>query len=106
MLCARRNRHWREAPLLVLEAWNRQRIGRIVGAVVVSWLIGSVAIHLAERDVNPEFAKQSDSFWNVCVLLFRGLESPPKTTTGRLLTMVLLGVGLSGLFTASVASLS
>ncbi|HKM55326.1 MAG TPA: hypothetical protein VJY33_18115 [Isosphaeraceae bacterium] len=56
MLRARRNRHWRKALHLVLEAWNRQRIGRIVGAVVVSWLIGSVAIHLAERDVSPEFA--------------------------------------------------
>lgn len=59
MLRARRNRHRREALLLVLEAWNRQRIDRIVGAVVVSWLIGSVAIHLAERDVNPEFARPS-----------------------------------------------
>jgi hypothetical protein len=40
----------------VLEAWNRQRIGRIVGAVMVSLLIDSVVIHLAERGVNPESA--------------------------------------------------
>jgi hypothetical protein len=56
MLRAQWNRHWREALLLVIEALNRQRIGRILGAVVVSWLTGSVAIHLAARDVNPEFA--------------------------------------------------
>jgi Trk K+ transport system NAD-binding subunit len=41
------------------------------------------------------------------VLLFSGLETPPKSTAGRLLTMALLvlGVGLAGLFTGSVASL-
>ena len=56
MLRAQRNRHQREALLLVLEAWNRQRIGRIVGAVMVSLLIDSVVIHLAERGVNSESA--------------------------------------------------
>jgi hypothetical protein len=50
------NRQWREAILLVVETWSRQGISRIGGAVVVGWLIGSVAIHLAERDVNPQFA--------------------------------------------------
>jgi len=92
--------HW-------VKAWNQQRIGRIVAAVFLSWLIGSVAIHFAERDVNPDFATWGDSLWNVWVMLFSGLESAPKTTMGRLLTMLLLvlGVGLAGLFTASMASL-
>ena len=41
------------------------------------------------------------------VLLFSGLDSPPETVAGRVIAMVLLvlGVGLAGLFTASVASL-
>jgi voltage-gated potassium channel len=43
----------------------------------------------------------------VWVMLFSGLDTPPTTIAGRLATMVLLvlGVGLAGLFTASVASL-
>lgn len=102
-----RSRAWREALLSALRDWNRHQISRIVAAVLLSWLIGGVAIHLAEQDANSDFSTWSDSFWNVWVLLFSGLDSPPKTALGRLLTMVLLvlGVGLAGLFTASVASL-
>ena len=76
-------------------------------AIVLSWLIGATAIHLAERRANPDFATWADSLWSVWVLLFSGLGSPPKTVAGRLVTMILLvlGVGLAGLFTASVASL-
>jgi voltage-gated potassium channel len=101
------SRRWREAILLAFRNWNRHQIIRIVAAVVLSWLAGAVLIHLAEKDTNPEFTGWSDSLWNVWVLLFSGLDSPPKTPLGRLLTMVLLvlGVGLAGLFTASVASL-
>src|SRR5262249_27998250 len=101
------SRRWREAILLALRNWNRHQISRIVTAVVLSWLVGAVLIHLAEKDTNPEVAGWTDSLWNVWVLLFSGLDSPPKTPLGRLMTMVLLvlGVGLAGLFTASVASL-
>jgi voltage-gated potassium channel len=86
--------------------WNRNRIIRLVAAVIVSWLAGSIAIYFAEKDANLDFATWGDSLWNVWVLLFSGLDSPPKTLVGRLLTMLLLGlgVGLAGLFTASVAS--
>lgn len=90
----------------MLEAWRRRRINRLVAAVLLCWLGGSVAIHLAERNHNPDFDSWADSLWNVWVLLFSGLDNPPKTTPGRLVTMALLvaGVGLAGLFTASVAS--
>ncbi|MFO0950712.1 MAG: NAD-binding protein [Isosphaeraceae bacterium] len=100
-------RRWGGTLAFVYEAWNRQQINRIVLAVLVSWFIGSAAIHFAERDVNPDFATWGESLWSVWAMLFSGLESAPKTTLGRLLTMVLLvlGVGLAGLFTASVASL-
>ena len=100
-------RPWREALLSALSAWNRHQVSRVVMAVILSWLLGATAIHLTEGRTNPDFGSWGDSFWNVWVLLFSGLDTPPRTTAGRLVTMVLLflGVGLAGLFTASVASL-
>ncbi|MFO0893234.1 MAG: NAD-binding protein [Isosphaeraceae bacterium] len=90
-----------------LKRWNRHQISRIVASVFASWVLGAVLIHLAEGSSNPDFATWTDSFWNVWVLLFSGLDTPPKTVAGRLLTMALLvlGVGLASLFTASLASI-
>ena len=100
-------RSWREAFLTALTAWNRHQVARVVGAVCLAWLAGSTALYLAERRVNPDFATWGDSLWGVWVLLFSGLNQPPKTTAGRLVTMAVLvvGVGTAGLFTASLASL-
>ncbi len=80
---------------------------RVVAAILVTWIVGASALFGAERGENPEYATWSDSFWNVGVLLFSGLDSEPKTTAGRIVAMAImvLGVGLAGLFTASVASL-
>ncbi len=88
-------------------AWNRHQVTRIIAALAVAWLLGATALYLAERGVNSEFATWGESLWKVWVLLFSGLDQPPMTVTGRLLTMALLvlGVGTAGLFTASVASL-
>ncbi len=101
------SRRWREAFLAGLTAWNRHQVARIIGAVAVAWLLGATALYLAERSVNSDFATWGESLWNVWVLLFSGLDQPPKTAVGRLLTMAILvlGVGTAGLFTASVASL-
>ena len=100
-------RPWREVLLAALTAWNRHQVGRIIAGVFLTWLVGGTAIYLVERGANPDFATWGDSLWNVWLLLFSGLDTPPKTTAGRLVTSVLLvlGVGLAGLFTASVASL-
>ncbi len=75
--------------------------------MVLAWLVGATALYFAERHVNAEFASWTDTLWNVWVLLFSGLDKPPKTVVGRLVTMAILvlGVGAAGLFTASVASL-
>lgn len=113
MTAARRTFHgrwvhsWKRTVLRWLRRWNRHQISRIVVAVLVSWILGAVLLHFTEGGGNPDFASWMDSFWNVWVLLFSGLDSPPKTTLGRLLTMVLLvlGVGLASLFTATVASI-
>ena len=70
-------------------------------------MIGTVGIHLAERDLNPAFATWDRSFWSVWVLLFSGLDETPQTSLGKFFAMILLGtgVGLAGLFTGTVASL-
>src|SRR4051794_35462242 len=96
-----------EAVLSFLATWNRHQIARIIGAITLAWLIGATALHLAER-ANPAFKTWGGSLWNVWVLLFSGnVEEPLHSVTGRLVTMVLLGagVGLAGLFTATVASI-
>jgi voltage-gated potassium channel len=104
---ALRSAVWREFLLTRLAAWNRNQVARVAAAVIVTWLLGAVALHLAERGSNPEFATWGDSLWGVWVLLFSGLDNAPKTVAGRIIAMALLvlGVGLAGLFTASVASL-
>jgi voltage-gated potassium channel len=97
---------WRGAVLSVLAAWNRYQVARIIGAVAVAWVLGATTLYFAERGVNSDFATWSESLWHVWVLLFSGLDEPPRTIAGRLVTMAILvlGVGTAGLFTASVAS--
>lgn len=106
---------WRDLLLSTLSRWNRNQVARIAVSVVLTWLLGSLAIYLAENgskalgDDSPpsDFSTWTGALWGVWVLLFSGLDNPPETTAGRLIAMVLLvlGVGLAGLFTASVASL-
>ncbi|GAC1470327.1 MAG: hypothetical protein NVSMB9_15320 [Isosphaeraceae bacterium] len=102
-----RGRTWRQELLAAVSAWNRNQVRQVVTAVVLTWLVGATALYLVERDVNPDFASWGDSLWWVWVVLFSGLDSAPKTTAGRLVVMLLLvlGAGLAGLFTASLASI-
>ena len=74
--------------------------------MVVVWIVGAAAIHLAERGSNVEFRTWTSSLWNVWVILFSGIGEPPHTLLGRGLAMLLLGagVGLAALFTGTVAS--
>jgi voltage-gated potassium channel len=90
----------------LLRALRRNQVFRIVVAVMMVWVLGATGIHLAERGGNPPFDTWSESFWNVWVMLFAGPDQAPQTAIGRLISMVLLGlgVGLAGLFTGSVAS--
>jgi len=93
--------------LRLVTGWNRFQVGRMIGAVFVIWLIGGFVLHLAERQTNQGFRTVGESLWHVWLLLFAGDVETPTTLTGRILAMLLLvaGVGLAGLFTASVASL-
>jgi Trk K+ transport system NAD-binding subunit len=97
----------REALARTIGRWNRHQVVRILAVMTLAWFIGAVGIHLAEGKDNPAFNTWGESFWSVWVMLFSGLDQPPKTTLGRAFAMVLLGagVGLAGLFTGTVASI-
>ena len=101
------HRNRRAASTWLLNAWDRNQLARLGATVFIAWLIGTVGIHLAERDLNPAFATWDRSFWSVWVLLFSGLDETPQTSLGKFFAMILLGtgVGLAGLFTGTVASL-
>lgn len=104
---SRLKQSWRDSLLVVLSAWNRNQVWKILTSIVVIWLLSSVALHFAERGSNPAFETLRESFWNVWVTLFSGMNNAPETVTGRFIISAVLvfGVALAGLFTASVASI-
>jgi voltage-gated potassium channel len=98
---------WRDALLRVLKAWNRHQVWKILTGIVVIWMVSGTALHFAERGTNPAFKTLNESLWNVWVTLFSGLNSTPNSHVGRLVVsaVLIVGVALAGLFTASVASI-
>ena len=103
----RENTSWRDRLLSVLRAWNRHQIPKILTAVVVIWIVSGTALHFAEMGTTPAYETWRESLWNVWVTLFSGLGEAPKTVAGRLIVsgVLVVGVALAGLFTASVASI-
>ena len=98
---------WRDTLLSVLKEWNRHQVPKILTAVVATWIVSGTALHFAERDTNPAFKTWGESLWNVWVTLFSGLEIEINSSAGRFVVAAVLvvGVALAGLFTASVASI-
>jgi len=76
-------------------------------ATLIVWLTGSVLLHLIEGGSNPAFDTWNESFWNVWVGLFNGMNVTPNTIAGRVVgvSIIVSGVALVGLFTATVASI-
>ena len=66
---------WRDTLLSVLAAWNRHQVWKILTSIVVIWIVSGTALYFAERGTNPAFATWRESFWNVWVTLFSGLNS-------------------------------
>ena len=98
---------WRANLLSVLTAFNRHQVWKILTAIVVIWIVCGTALYFAERGTNEAFATWRESLWNVWVTLFSGLNNAPTSRAGRLIVSAVLvvGVALAGLFTASVASI-
>src|SRR5678810_439319 len=57
--------------------------------------------------IRDRFKTWRESLWNVWVTLFSGLNNAPNSPVGRLVIagVLVVGVALAGLFTASVASI-
>ena len=98
---------WRDTLLTVLVAWNRHQVWRILTSVVLIWIVSGTALYFVERGTNPAFGTWRESLWNVWLTLFSGLNTTPTTHLGRLVVsgVLVVGVALAGLFTASVASI-
>ena len=104
-----KRRNWRLTLLAILTSWNRYQVGRVIGGVILVWLVGACRALPGRAQTNPGLRHAGG------ITLERlgppvqrpGRCRTPKTAVGRLAAMVLLvaGVGLAGLFTASVASL-
>ena len=88
-------------------SWLRHQLGLLIVVTTACWLLGSVALFLVERGVNPAYETFFDALWNVWLIFFTGLEDAPETFFGRLLSMLLIivGVALVGLYTAILASM-
>ncbi len=93
--------------LRILSVWNRFQVGGVIVGVAVIWVVGALVLHVVERETNAAFSTIGESLWRVWILIFSGEVETPKSLIGRIAAMVLLvaGVGVAGLFTASVASL-
>ena len=104
-----RQRTWRHRLVAMVTSWNRYQVGRVIEGVILTWLLGALVLYLAERGATSGYSSFVESLWSVWALLFSGLDDAytPHTVIGRTIAMFLLvaGVGLAGLFTASVASL-
>lgn len=98
---------WRQTLLRILSAWNRHQLWNVLGAIVAIWLAGGTILFLAERGTGSGFAEWAESLWRVWMTLFGGMDSAPETPLGRAVASFLIvsGVALAGLFTASVASI-
>ena len=102
-----RDRSWRARLLKLLSGWNRHQVSRIIGLTLLIWILGAICLLAVEGPTNPDFSSLPEALWSVWILLFSGPDEPPGTWAGRLIVMALqgVGVGLVGLFTASVASI-
>ena len=98
---------WRARLLKALKSWNRNQAGRVVGLTVLVWVLGSFCLFLLNMHRGGGFSTFSGALWNVWILLFSGPEETPEGWPSRIVVMVLqgVGVGLVGLFTATVASI-
>lgn len=80
---------------------------RLLLVLVAIWFVGALILRFTEGPVNEDFRTLADSFWNITVYLFSGLErGMPETVIGRLTAAVvlILSVGVVAVLTGTIAS--
>ena len=85
----------------------RNQFVQMIAALVATWIVGATLIHLFEGRESRAFGTWSEAFWNSWLALFNGMNDSPQTLGGRVVAVLvlLLGVGLLGIFTGNVASI-
>ncbi|MBN8704275.1 MAG: NAD-binding protein [Bacteroidetes bacterium] len=82
---------------------------KIATAVLSLIIIGGIIVHFIEADANPLYSTIEDSiYWAVVTISTTGYgDIVPKTTIGRVAagTMMLFGIVIMSLFTASISSI-
>lgn len=88
---------------------QKRRFHYVVLITVVIVTIGALAIYGAEHGHNPAIGSIGDAFWwSIVTATTVGYgDISPTTTEGRLIaiTLMLVGIGFIGVFTATIASL-
>jgi voltage-gated potassium channel len=87
--------------------YKKHAMIQILGAIVIIWIFGSIGMWLAEPG-GSHFRNLPHAFWNLIVYLTSGFEGDqPVTTLGKGIgvVVVILGLALIGLFTATIASM-
>ena len=104
-----RNRFLKRLKRGVLKYIVNNKLIRLLFIIVFIWLVGTLLLWLFEYRVNPkEFSSFGESFWNMSIYLFSGLDKgAPVTVRGRLLVTIILilSLGIVGIFTATIASI-
>jgi voltage-gated potassium channel len=96
----------RQGVLKVLRFFQKHTVLRVILAIAALWIFGSLGMWLAESQ-NSAFESLPQASWNLMVYLTSGFEGDqPMTTLGKLIgvIVVVLGLGLVGVFTATIAS--
>ncbi len=86
---------------------RRHSLLRVLVGLAVLWVVGTVAMWLAENE-SPGFSDLPHASWSLMVYLTSGFEGDqPTTPVGKFVGVVVVlgGIALVGLFTAAIASL-
>ncbi len=95
------------AFIKIMARWGRHSIGWMVLSIIVISALAASALHLVEPSASTGYGSWGSALWNVWLILFSGVNDEPQSALGRVIAsvLVLAGVALAGLFTASVASI-
>lgn len=91
----------------IIKYLEKHALLRIILAITALWLFGGIGMWMVEKDSHA-FEDLPRALWNLMIYLTSGFEGElPTTTGGKVIgvTVVILGVALVGLFTATIASM-